>query len=238
MLCCVQDAVLAGHLKSATYQRLMVAVIAKSTLYLGAFLLVSTLHASLQASASDSSAVQRTTLQRIAWVQSQIDGQPHCIQTEHNVQSQTRHVPLQHHESNSHRHSTAVTSRTRDCFTHWVQCVSTCAVLLPCCSCLQSPELWSPVLVSFYPTAAAASIAINVAVLQAAFKQAGAETFTSGLQSMWGFSTPKNAASWGYSVAILLYIATGMSHLTIPSLHNSLSWEALATPFCHWYLTV
>lgn len=36
----VQDAVLAGHLKSATYQRLMVAVIAKSTLYLTAFLLV------------------------------------------------------------------------------------------------------------------------------------------------------------------------------------------------------
>lgn len=31
---------LVGHLKSATYQRLMVAVIAKSTLYLGAFLLV------------------------------------------------------------------------------------------------------------------------------------------------------------------------------------------------------
>lgn len=36
-----QDAVLAGHLKSATYQRLMVAVIAKSSLYLAAFLLVS-----------------------------------------------------------------------------------------------------------------------------------------------------------------------------------------------------
>jgi hypothetical protein len=36
----VQDAVVVGHLKSATYQRLMVAVIAKSTLYLGAFLLV------------------------------------------------------------------------------------------------------------------------------------------------------------------------------------------------------
>lgn len=33
---------LAGHLKSSTYQRLMVAVIAKSTLYLGAFLLVGT----------------------------------------------------------------------------------------------------------------------------------------------------------------------------------------------------
>lgn len=36
----MQDAVLAGHLKSNTYQRLMVAVIAKSTLYLTAFLLV------------------------------------------------------------------------------------------------------------------------------------------------------------------------------------------------------
>jgi hypothetical protein len=35
-----QDAVLAGHLKSNTYQRLMVAIIAKSTLYMGAFLLV------------------------------------------------------------------------------------------------------------------------------------------------------------------------------------------------------
>jgi hypothetical protein len=36
----LQDAVSAGHLKSATYQRLMVAVVAKSSLYLTACLLV------------------------------------------------------------------------------------------------------------------------------------------------------------------------------------------------------
>jgi hypothetical protein len=49
VLWCAQDAVLVGHLKSATYQRLMVAVIAKSTLYLGAFLLVSkALHMTLR----------------------------------------------------------------------------------------------------------------------------------------------------------------------------------------------
>lgn len=64
-------------------------------------------------------------------------------------------------------------------------------------------------LASFYPTAAAASIAINVATLQTAFKQAGAESFASGLQGIWGYSLPKNPASWGYSVAILLYVATG-----------------------------
>jgi hypothetical protein len=36
----LKDAVEAGHLKSPTYQRLLVAVIAKSTLYGAAFLLV------------------------------------------------------------------------------------------------------------------------------------------------------------------------------------------------------
>lgn len=36
-----QDAVAAGHLKSATYQRLLAGVIAKSALYLVAFALVS-----------------------------------------------------------------------------------------------------------------------------------------------------------------------------------------------------
>lgn len=74
---------------------------------------------------------------------------------------------------------------------------------------LQSPELWNPVLVSFYPTAAAASIAINVATLNTAFKEAGAESFASGLQGMWGFGAPKTPAAWGYTVAILLYLATG-----------------------------
>ncbi len=74
---------------------------------------------------------------------------------------------------------------------------------------MQSPELWNPVLISFYPTAAAASIAINTATLQTAFQQAGAESFTSGLQGIWGFGMPKTPASWGYSVAILLYLATG-----------------------------
>jgi hypothetical protein len=34
--------VVAGHLKSATYQRLMVAILAKNCLYLAAFALVST----------------------------------------------------------------------------------------------------------------------------------------------------------------------------------------------------
>jgi hypothetical protein len=74
---------------------------------------------------------------------------------------------------------------------------------------VQSPELWNPVLVSFYPTAAAASIAINVVTLQSAFQQAGAESFSAGLQGIWGFSTPKTPASWGYTFAIGLYIATG-----------------------------
>jgi hypothetical protein len=74
---------------------------------------------------------------------------------------------------------------------------------------VQSPELWNPVLISFYPTAAAASIAINAATLQTAFQQAGAESFAAGLQGIWGFGTPKTPASWGYSVAILLYLATG-----------------------------
>lgn len=74
---------------------------------------------------------------------------------------------------------------------------------------VQSPELWNPVLVSFYPTAAAASIAINVLTLQTAFQQAGAESFAAGVQGIWGFSTPKTPASWGYTVAIVLYIATG-----------------------------
>lgn len=41
LLLCAQDAVKAGHLKSATYQRLLVGVIAKSSLYLAAFMLVS-----------------------------------------------------------------------------------------------------------------------------------------------------------------------------------------------------
>jgi hypothetical protein len=36
----MQDAVVAGHLKSATYQRLMVAILAKNCLYLAAFALV------------------------------------------------------------------------------------------------------------------------------------------------------------------------------------------------------
>lgn len=66
-------------------------------------------------------------------------------------------------------------------------------------------------LLSFYPTAAAASIAINLATLSTAFKLAKAESFASGLGSMWGFDTPKTAAAWGYSVAILLYVATGMA---------------------------
>lgn len=74
---------------------------------------------------------------------------------------------------------------------------------------VQSPELWNPVLISFYPTAAAASIAINAATLQTAFQQAGAESLAAGLQGIWGFGTPKTPASWGYSVAILLYLATG-----------------------------
>jgi hypothetical protein len=43
---CLQDAVVAGHLKSATYQRLMLAILGKNCLYLAAFALVSRLHSS------------------------------------------------------------------------------------------------------------------------------------------------------------------------------------------------
>jgi hypothetical protein len=58
-----QDAVLAGHLKSNTYQRLMVAIIAKSTLYMGAFLLVRHTAATVAAAAGqqqDSSSSSRS----------------------------------------------------------------------------------------------------------------------------------------------------------------------------------
>lgn len=74
---------------------------------------------------------------------------------------------------------------------------------------MQSPELWNPALASFYPTAAAMSIAINMATLQSAFKQAGVQSFAHGLQALLDFSTPKTPASWGYTVTIFLYIATG-----------------------------
>lgn len=73
---------------------------------------------------------------------------------------------------------------------------------------LQSPELWNPVLAAFYPTAAAASVAVASLTLQSAFQQAGAASVSEGLQGIWGFSSPKTAASWGYSVAIVLYVAT------------------------------
>jgi hypothetical protein len=95
---------------------------------------------------------------------------------------------------------------------------------------VQSPELWNPVLISFYPTAAAASIAINAATLQTAFQQAGAEPFAAALQGIWGFGMPKTPASWGYSVAILLYLATGTflanEHVTPVAMRPSTCLEA------------
>ncbi|WIA31838.1 hypothetical protein OEZ86_002705 [Tetradesmus obliquus] len=106
----LQDAVVAGHLKSSTYQRLMLAILGKNCLYLAAFAL--------------------------------------------------------------------------------------------------SPGLWSPVLFSFYPTAAAASIVINAATLCSGFAQSGAASIRAGLASVAGFSEPKTPAGWTYSVFILLYAAT------------------------------
>jgi hypothetical protein len=64
-------------------------------------------------------------------------------------------------------------------------------------------------LFSFYPTAAAASIAINAATLRTGFAQSGAASVTEGLSSLAGFSVPKTPAGWTYSVFILLYAATG-----------------------------
>jgi hypothetical protein len=74
---------------------------------------------------------------------------------------------------------------------------------------VQSPGLWNPVLFSFYPTAAAASVAINVATLRSGFAQSGAASVQEGLASLARLTVPKTPAGWTYSLFILLYIATG-----------------------------
>jgi hypothetical protein len=92
-----------------------------------------------------------------------------------------------------------------------IHSLSNCATaaMSLCCHCVQSPGLWNPVLFSFYPTAAAASVAINVATLRSGFAQSGAASVKDGLASLAGFSVPKTPAGWTYSVFILLYAATG-----------------------------
>lgn len=181
VLCGAQDAVLVGHLKSATYQRLMVAVIAKSTLYLGAFLMVS--------KALDTALRHRQPVSMLLWNSKHAAIARRCVDC------------------------ADVTALLKGTFAATTAACCHCCCSCFCCCCLQSPEVWNPVLVSFYPTSAAASIAINVATLQTAFKQAGADSFGSGLQGMWGFGTPKTPASWGYTLSIVLYIATGVSQL-------------------------
>ncbi|KAF6265767.1 hypothetical protein COO60DRAFT_1633231 [Scenedesmus sp. NREL 46B-D3] len=60
----------------------------------------------------------------------------------------------------------------------------------------------------FYPTAAAASIAINITALRSGLAQSGAANATDGLVSLARLSEPKTPAGWTYSVFILLYVAT------------------------------
>jgi hypothetical protein len=55
----LQDAVVAGHLKPATYQRLMVAILAKNCLYLAAFALVRAAAAAAVPCSSSSCAAQQ-----------------------------------------------------------------------------------------------------------------------------------------------------------------------------------
>jgi hypothetical protein len=86
---------------------------------------------------------------------------------------------------------------------------------------VQSPGLWNPVLFSFYPTAAAASIAINAATLRSGFAQSGAASVSDGLASLAGFSLPKTPAGWTYGVFILLYVATGECGQHLIALHLS-----------------
>lgn len=75
----------------------------------------------------------------------------------------------------------------------------------------QSPEVWNPVLLATYPTAALASIAVSAATLKLGFQQAG----VAGPAAAWsaligsGLAKPKSAAGWVYSVFLLLYAATG-----------------------------
>jgi hypothetical protein len=78
---------------------------------------------------------------------------------------------------------------------------------------MQSPDLWNPVLVSFYPTAAAASIFINVATLRSACRQSGISSVQGLLSAASsGINLPQSPAAWVYSVFMLLYAATGAQH--------------------------
>lgn len=68
----------------------------------------------------------------------------------------------------------------------------------------QVPSLWSPALISFYPTTALASVIINVTVLHHALASSN-----SSMSSLLEFALPKTSSGWVYIVFLALYLATG-----------------------------
>jgi hypothetical protein len=118
-------------------------------------------------------------------------------------QQQKLHKQAHHHIS---RHSSTTHSITT---CQHAESLSNCGTAVMFFPAVQSPGLWNPVLFSFYPTAAAASVAINVATLRSGFAQSGTASVQEGLASLAKFSAPKTPAGWTYSLFILLYIATG-----------------------------
>eukprot|EP00775_Hariotina_reticulata_P000890 gene890-1213_t len=74
---------------------------------------------------------------------------------------------------------------------------------------LLSPDLWNPVLASFYPTAAAASILVNLSALKSACRQSDISSMQGLLSTaVSGTGLPQSPASWIYSLFMLLYAAT------------------------------